>query len=66
MLDAAREATAFARGRTRGELAVDRQLTLAVVKAIEIVGEAASQVTESTRGELPDVPWVPVSSDDDA
>lgn len=60
MLDAAREAVAFARGRTRGELAVDRQLTLAVVKALEIVGEAASQVTESTRGELPDVPWARV------
>ena len=28
MLDAAREAVVFVRGRTRGELAVDRQLTL--------------------------------------
>lgn len=28
-----------------------------MVKDLEIVGEAASQVTESTRVELPNVPW---------
>lgn len=57
MLDAAREATAFARGRTRGDLDNDRQLVLALVKDIEIVGEAATQVTESTRQGLPEIPW---------
>ena len=57
MLDAAREALSFARGRTRGELDNDRQLGLALVKAIEIVGEAAAQVSEPTRRRLPDMPW---------
>ena len=49
MLDAAREAVAFARGRTRGDLDNDRQLVLALVKDVEIVGEAATQITEPTR-----------------
>ena len=37
MLDAAREAVAFARGRTRGDLDNDRQLVLALLKDVEIV-----------------------------
>ena len=41
MLDAAREAVAFLRGRTRSDLNSDRQLVLAVVKDVEILGEAA-------------------------
>ncbi|MCY3701295.1 MAG: DUF86 domain-containing protein [Rhodospirillales bacterium] len=57
MLDAAREAVAFARGRTRGDLNDDRQLVLALVKDIEIVGEAATQVTKPARQQLPDIPW---------
>ena len=57
MLDAAREAVAFARGRTRSDLDDDRQLALALVKDIEIVGEAATQVAEPTRRRLPEIPW---------
>ncbi len=57
MLDAAREAVAFARGRTRGDLDNDRQLVLALVKDVEIVGEAATQVTALTRQGLPEIPW---------
>ena len=57
MMDAAREAVAFARGRTRADLDKDRQLVLALVKAVEIVGEAATQVTEPTRQRLPQIPW---------
>lgn len=49
MLDAAREAVSFMHGRTRDDLDLDRQLVLALVKSIEIVGEAASRVTESSR-----------------
>ncbi len=45
MVDASREAICFARGRTRSELDSDRMLVLALVKAVEIVGEAAAQVS---------------------
>ena len=57
MLDAAREAVAFARGRTRSDLNNDRQLVLALIKDVEIVGEAATQVTKATRQHLPEMPW---------
>ena len=57
MLDAAREAVSFARGRVCGDLEIDRQLVLSLVKDVEIVGEAAAQVTEPTRTQLPEIPW---------
>ena len=57
MLDAAREATFFVRGSTRSDLNIDRKLALALVKNIEIVGEAATKITEFTRRRLPELPW---------
>lgn len=49
MLDAACEALSFVKGRTRTDLDQDRMLVLALIKDIEIVGEAAYQVSETTR-----------------
>lgn len=60
MLDAARQATQFAKGRTRGDLDHDAMLMLSLVKLIEIVGEAASQVTQSVRAQLPAIPWADI------
>lgn len=57
MLDAAREAVSFTRGRIRVDLESDRQLVLSLVKDIEIVGEAAVRITESTRTQTPEIPW---------
>lgn len=55
--DAAREATGFAAGHSRSDLDRNRQLVLALVKAIEIIGEAAYQMTPSAREEVPSIPW---------
>ena len=60
MLDAASEAVAFARDRTRRDLNTDRMLVLSLVKDIEIVGEAAHQVSEATRAQLPAIPWADI------
>ena len=57
MVDAMREAVSFADGRVREDLNEDRQLTLALVKDLEIIGEAAAQVSEATRQQLDDIPW---------
>ena len=57
MLLAARDAAAFADGRTRDDLDEDRQLLLALVKAVEIVGEAAAHVGEDTKSVHPEIPW---------
>lgn len=60
MQDAAREAVGFAGDKQRSDLDDDRMLVFALVKAIEIVGEAANQVSERTRSELPDIPWADI------
>lgn len=57
MLDAAEQALAFARNRSRTDLDTDLMLVFALVKAIEIVGEAASQVTQTTCDQYPTIPW---------
>ena len=57
MLDAAREATSFAAGRGRAELDRDRMLALALLKEIEIIGEAAGRVSEAGRTTCSEVPW---------
>lgn len=57
MLDAARQALAFAEGRSRADLDTDQQLEFAIIHAIQIVGEAAAQVSETGRGRCPQVPW---------
>jgi len=57
MLDAAREALSFARGRTRSDLDWDRMLVLALVKDIEIIGEAAYKISPSSREQIPTLPW---------
>jgi uncharacterized protein with HEPN domain len=58
MLTAAREARQFASGKTLTGLLMDRQLTLALLKCVEIIGEAAARVGEDTRSKYPNLPWV--------
>lgn len=57
MLDAACEAVDFARERTRSDLTIDRKLVLALVKDIEIIGEAAYRISQDSRNQLPGIPW---------
>ena len=57
MLDAARDAIAFSKSKTRQDLDKDRMLVLSLVKCIEIIGEAASKVTKDSRDQFPEIPW---------
>jgi len=57
ILSAAQEATSFASGRTRADLDVDRMLVLSLVKCIEIIGEAAANLTAETKAQHPEIPW---------
>ena len=57
IIDHGREAVDMLRGRTRQDLESDRQLNLAIVRLLEIVGEAASRTTAATRSSLPGIPW---------
>jgi len=60
MRDAAREAVQFARNKDRCDLDDDRMLVFALVKAIEIVGEAANQISETSHSVLPEIPWADI------
>jgi uncharacterized protein with HEPN domain len=57
MLDAARKAISFAAGYTRNDLDKNEMLTLSLVKCIEIIGEAASKVSDACQRECPNIPW---------
>jgi uncharacterized protein with HEPN domain len=57
MLDHAREARDMAQGRTRADLDSDRMLNLALVRLLEIVGEAAARVSDEERARYPAIPW---------
>lgn len=57
MLDAAREAVEIGSGHTAADLATDRVRALALVRCIEIIGEAASRVETSSRRAISDLPW---------
>ena len=57
MLDAAHEALSFVDGRKRDDLDSDRMLTLALMKELEIIGEAAYQMAEESRLEAVGIDW---------
>ncbi len=52
MLDAGCEAIEMSKGKSRNDLANDRKLSLALVKLLETVGEAAYKVSQEKRLEL--------------
>jgi uncharacterized protein with HEPN domain len=62
MLDAARDALAFTVGKKRSDLDKDRMLAFAIMKAIEIIGEAASKISSEARDQCDDIPWTDIIS----
>lgn len=57
LVESAEKAIEYARGRSRPDLDADELLRLALTKLVEIVGEAAKQVSDTTKDEYPTVPW---------
>ena len=57
VVDALNSAIRFTRGRERKDLDSDEMLLFALVRAVEVAGEAASKVTAGTRAELTELPW---------
>jgi uncharacterized protein with HEPN domain len=57
MIEAAELIAKFISGRGRADFDTDEMLLFAVVRAIEIIGEAASKVSDKTRAATPTVPW---------
>ena len=57
ILDAMEKATAFIQGMTYEQFAQDAKTVFAVIRALEIVGEATKQIPQSVKNSYPEVPW---------
>ena len=57
MLDSTRKARRFVEGFGYEEFIRDERTAFAVVRALEIIGEAAKQIPENFRTGHADVPW---------
>lgn len=57
MLDAALEIQQYVQSSARQDLDRDRKLVHSLVRLLEIIGEAATQVSEELRRNVPGIPW---------
>ena len=62
MLDHAREAIEMCRNRSREDLYQDRQFNLALVRLLEIIGEAANRVPPQERMLYAQISWAEIVS----
>lgn len=57
ILDAIGKAESFVEGMSRDDFGSDDKTVFAVIRALEIIGEAAKQVPQDMRDKAPDIPW---------
>ena len=55
--DAMRKTQGFTGGMNYEEFSKDEKTVFAVIRAIEVIGEAAKKIPLSVRKRYPDVPW---------
>lgn len=60
MLQAARKAAAFAAGLTYAQFQHSDLHQNAILKVLEIIGEAASRITTDTHRAYPQIPWLQI------
>ena len=60
MLDYSRKAVAMIEGRVREDLGRDEMLCLALTRAVEIVGEAATRVSPAGQKRHGQIPWAEI------
>ncbi|MFO7890165.1 MAG: HepT-like ribonuclease domain-containing protein [bacterium] len=57
MLDAALEAQEFMKDVTQVSLAEDRKTIQAVIRSLELIGEAAAKISNECKESQPEIPW---------
>ena len=62
MLDAAEKIVAFTKGLSAADFQADEKLQLAVVRLLEIAGEAANGLSDELREDHPEVPWSQITA----
>ncbi len=60
ILESANDAISFLGNMTVDELSQNRMALQAIVRSVEIIGEAASQLTQEFRSKNTHVPWVQI------
>jgi uncharacterized protein with HEPN domain len=60
MIDAAESLEQFTTGRERADLESDRMQLFAIIRAIEVIGEAGSKVTSEIKNDAPDIPGIAI------
>ena len=61
MFDSINDVENFIDGMEFEDFIKDKKTIYSVVRAIEIIGEAAKNVPEQVRKKYPDVPWKPIA-----
>ena len=62
MFDAAKECLSFVKGKSRNEFNTNKVLVYALVKVIEIIGEAASKISKDFKNKHTEIPWQDIVS----
>ena len=57
MLEASRDVVSFIKDKNRSSLDTDKMLSLSLVRCIEIIGEAAANLSKECHEEFPQIPW---------
>jgi len=57
MLENAQRALRFAKGMVYEDFLKDDKTVYAVIRAVEVIGEAAGNIPEEIRAKYPDLPW---------
>ena len=60
MLDAAEKIQQFLEGHERADFESDELLALAIVRLLEIIGEAAARMSIGVQDELDEIPWTQI------
>jgi uncharacterized protein with HEPN domain len=61
MLDFARKAVAFNKGKSRADLDRNEMLAMATIHLVEMLGEASRLVSEKLRKKYPEILWEQIS-----
>jgi uncharacterized protein with HEPN domain len=62
MVDMAKRAQRMVAGASRADLDTDDKLQLALVRALQIIGEAAWRTSEAFQNAHPSIPWRQISA----
>lgn len=58
MLDYAKSALEFTTGLEYEEIFMDKKVTFATVRALEVVGEDSNRIPEDIKEKYPAIPWI--------